>query len=99
MKKLFCIATAIAVSAAPVMAQTWSSNAPNIGPVNQPEGVMIHPYPASANYCPTGLQPVTIGGVVCCGTPTTSETYYNRAGTSKRRAYSSSCPAGVKGCN
>ena len=27
-------------------------------------------YPSKANYCPAGLQPVVIGGVVCCGTPT-----------------------------
>ena len=24
----------------------------------------------SANYCPAGLQPVVVGGVVCCGAPT-----------------------------
>ncbi|MEP2534022.1 hypothetical protein [Shimia sp.] len=97
MKKFYILAAALALTAAPAVAQTWSSNAPQIGPVNQPEGVLIHPYPASANYCPYGLQPVTMNGVVCCGTPTTSETYYNRAG-GKRRVSTSSCPPGVKGC-
>lgn len=31
--------------------------------------VAIWAYPAKVNYCPSGLQPVVIGGVVCCGTP------------------------------
>jgi len=30
---------------------------------------LIYAYP-TANYCPQGLQPVTIGGVICCGVPT-----------------------------
>lgn len=29
----------------------------------------VYAYP-TANYCPAGLQPVMIGGVICCGTPT-----------------------------
>ena len=98
MKYFSSLAAVLALAAAPAVAQTWSSNAPKIGPVNQPEGMMIQPYPASANYCPNGLQPVTMGGVICCGTPNTSETYYNRGG-GKRRSYSSSCPEGVKGCS
>ncbi|PSL21795.1 hypothetical protein [Shimia abyssi] len=99
MKKLSYIAAALALSAMPAMAQQWSSNAPNIGPVNQPEGVLIQPYPASANYCPAGLQPVTIGGVICCGQPNTTEPFYNRAGGKRHHYRSSSCPAGVKGCS
>lgn len=99
MKRFFALAVvATMATAAPAMAQTWSSNAPNIGPVNKPEGLMVHPYPASANYCPQGLQPITMGGVICCGEPTTSETYYNRAG-GKRHGQSMSCPAGQKGCS
>ncbi|WP_226782516.1 hypothetical protein [Oceaniglobus trochenteri] len=34
----------------------------------------IYAYP-TANYCPAGLQPVTIGGVICCGTPTRHQSY------------------------
>ncbi len=30
----------------------------------------IHAYPSKHNYCPSGLQPVVVGGVICCGTPT-----------------------------
>ena len=32
--------------------------------------IAIWAYPAKHNYCPAGLQPVMIGGAVCCGTPT-----------------------------
>ncbi|TCL08974.1 hypothetical protein BXY66_1015 [Shimia isoporae] len=99
MKRFIVLAVATTlVTAAPAVAQTWSSNAPVIGPVNKPEGLLIHPYPASANHCPQGLQPVTMGGVICCGEPTTSETYYNRAGGSSH-GKSMSCPAGQKGCS
>ena len=34
-----------------------------------------YPYAGVANYCPAGLQPVVVGGVICCGTPTTTTTY------------------------
>ena len=98
MKRIYSLAAALALAAAPATAQTWSSNAPKIGPVNQPEGMLIHPYPSKANYCPSGLQPITMGGVICCGTPNTGEAYYNRAG-GVRRSHSSSCPEGVMGCS
>ncbi len=101
MKRLIVLAVAAVMAAGtPALAQTWSSNAPNIGPVNKPEGMMVHPFPANANHCPQGLQPVTMGGVICCGTPTTNETYYNRAGGKSRHVHRSmSCPAGSKGCS
>ncbi len=99
MTRISLIATAVTLSlAAPSAAQTWSSNAPVIGPVNQPEGLLMHPYPAAENHCPNGLQPVTMGGVICCGTPNTGETYYN-AGSSRKRSYGMSCPPGSKGCS
>ena len=99
MTRISLIAAAVTLSvAAPVAAQTWSSNAPVIGPVNQPEGVLMHPYPAAANYCPSGLQPVTMGGVICCGNPATGEVYYN-AGGSRKRSHGMSCPPGTKGCS
>lgn len=46
-------------------------------------GMLIHPYKA-ANYCPAGLQPITIGGVICCGTPNTTAHYIDRAGGRKK---------------
>ncbi len=30
----------------------------------------IYAYPSKHNYCPAGLQPVVVGGVICCGAPT-----------------------------
>ena len=38
----------------------------------------IYAYPSSANYCPAGLQPITISGVICCGTPNTSTSYQHQ---------------------
>lgn len=36
--------------------------------------VSIHPY-NGPNYCPVGLQPVVINGVICCGTPNSNMSY------------------------
>ncbi len=45
-------------------------------------------YPA-ANYCPTGLQPIQVGGVICCGVPNQAGTYndYMRHPVAQRRSY------------
>ena len=29
----------------------------------------MYAYHGVGNYCPAGLQPVTMGGVICCGVP------------------------------
>ena len=58
------------------------------------------------NYCPSGLQPVVVGGVICCGTPNRSISYQqaNAHPVHKakkryvRRVSSSYCPEGAKGC-
>lgn len=62
-----------------------------------------------ANYCPTGLQPVTISGVICCGKPNQHISYTQAlAHPVKKRhlrkhkpVYSARahCPAGTKGCS
>ena len=39
------------------------------------EGPTLYAYPTNANYCPAGLQPVVLGGVICCGQPNTSMSY------------------------
>lgn len=70
----------------------------------------IYPYASSANYCPAGLQPVTISGVICCGTPNTQMSYqsvmahpvarkkhHHKAHRVTHRA-ASHCPVGTKGC-
>jgi hypothetical protein len=38
-------------------------------------GPPLYPYATSANYCPPGLQPVTINGAICCGVPNQHLTY------------------------
>lgn len=55
----------IVCAAAPALA--WSEQ-----PYTQPASneMAIWAYPAKANYCPAGLQPVVVGGVICCGQPT-----------------------------
>ena len=69
----------------------------------------IYSYPqATANYCPAGLQPIVMGGVICCGTPNRgsySDMMRHPAPVRKvkkhytPRHYVDNCPAGVKGCN
>lgn len=93
MKKLISILAVAASTAAPAIAQTWSSNAPNIGPVSQPEGILIQAYPVSVNYCQTGYQPVVVGGVICCGIPNAQHS------APVYRPAPASCPAGTKGCS
>ena len=67
----------------------------------------IHPYAATENHCPAGLQPVTISGVICCGTPTTHVSYQQMMRhpvpkkTVQKVRYSARahCAEGVKGCD
>ncbi|MFK7874694.1 MAG: hypothetical protein AB8B71_02785 [Paracoccaceae bacterium] len=62
----------------------------------------IYPYHAKHNYCPAGLQPVTVGGVICCGTPNQHVSYnamLRHGATKKRRSRAADCPIGQKGCN
>ncbi|WP_205965339.1 hypothetical protein [Pseudooceanicola onchidii] len=48
----------------------------------------LFPYPAKANYCPEGLQPIQMGGVICCGVPNQSVTYSQyQAHPAPRRVY------------
>ena len=66
----------------------------------------LYPYHAKANYCPGGLQPIVMGGVVCCGQPNQSITYaqMQRHPVAKRKVARSGsrgrlvCPIGEKGC-
>ncbi|MEM6305175.1 MAG: hypothetical protein AAF744_10660 [Pseudomonadota bacterium] len=61
------------------------------------------------NFCPAGLQPVTMGGVICCGTPNQSVSYahYMMHPTKKkvRRKHVArfsarpGCTPGTKGCH
>lgn len=69
-------------------------------------GPKVYPYKAAHNFCPAGLQPVTISGTICCGVPTTDTSYQHalmNAAPKKKvhrvRAQSPSCPVGAKGCS
>ncbi len=70
----------------------------------------IYPYPTGADYCPAGLQPITIQGVICCGTPNQTMTYQQvkahpvqrktrKVHYQKPRVVSYSCIPGEKGCS
>lgn len=63
MKTIFAVAlTGAVMIAAPAMA--WEDSQP------ASDEIAIWAYPSKDNYCPAGLQPVVIGGVICCGNPT-----------------------------
>ena len=66
------------------------------------EGVTLYPYPTSANYCPAGLQPVVLGGVICCGQPNTHMSYKEVMRHPVRKVHyqpkSFVCEEGEKGC-
>ncbi|WP_425072963.1 hypothetical protein [Sagittula sp. S175] len=64
---------------------------------NNPNSNMLqHAYNAP-NYCPAGLQPVLVGGVVCCGNANAGA-YVDRPGKVARRpAPRAYAPVGVKG--
>lgn len=67
----------------------------------------IYPYASAVNYCPAGLQPITIDGTICCGTPNQNISYQaakaqpagKKAVRQKvRRVAKVYCPEGMKGC-
>ncbi len=71
------------------------------------DGPRTYAVHSNANYCPAGLQPITISGVICCGTPNQSVSYNQmlaHAAPRKhtpRKVYSNAradCPVGTKGC-
>ena len=70
----------------------------------------VYRVPTTANYCPKGLQPVTLDGSISCGQPTARHSYpqvMKHPGVKRRsaapRVYERSarprCLAGVKGCS
>ena len=70
-------------------------------------GPKIYAYKSHANYCPAGLQPVTIDGTICCGRPNQTQTYQQvmAHGVAKKRHVTrvravrrANCPVGTKGC-
>lgn len=53
------------------------------------DGPRVYAYPAE-NFCPAGLQPVTISGAICCGVPNQTVSYSSMKATpapKKKRVY------------
>ena len=63
--KLTAYAGAFALGATQAMA--WGDMYMGDGTHN-PNSMPVQPY-HGPNYCPSGLQPVVLSGVVCCGSP------------------------------
>lgn len=64
----------------------------------------VYAYSTSANYCPNGLQPITLNGVICCGQPNQAMSYQQAMAhpVTRQRArpapVQQDCPIGQKGC-
>lgn len=65
------------------------------------DGTRYYPMPTNANYCPAGLQPVSIDGTTSCGRPNTNVSWYYMKRHPVQRAHYSRyyCPEGTKGCS
>ena len=65
----------------------------------------IYPVHTNGNYCPAGLQPVTMDGTICCGRPSQEHSYQSvmshpvRKKVHRVRHAAADCPIGTKGCN
>ncbi len=73
----------------------------------------VYSYKSGANYCPAGLEPVSIAGEVSCGRPNQQKTYQQmlvhptprtaRGPAAKPKTYhrvpQSPCQVGMKGCS
>lgn len=66
----------------------------------------IYPYHTSHNFCPAGLQPVTIDGTICCGDPNQTMSYQammshpvKKKKHHRVKASVVDCPIGTKGCS
>ncbi|MEM7520509.1 MAG: hypothetical protein AAF307_05675 [Pseudomonadota bacterium] len=75
---------------------------------------MIYPHHSKQNFCPAGLQPVTISGVISCGNPNKAVSYQqmlrhpkparvHKPARAKKKTYHRSahptCTPGLKGCS
>jgi hypothetical protein len=86
MRILVTCAAALAISASGSAALAWGDMYMGDGTNDPNSNMLIHAYPA-ANYCPQGLQPVSVGGVICCGTPNAGA-YVDRPGKARHHAVS-----------
>lgn len=107
------VGSAAMLLAGPAMAQQQVIviiSTPNYAPAYMAPAardVGIRRYASHENYCPAGLQPVTIDGSISCGAPNRYQSYQQamrhpvqHVRQNKARHYSArpNCPVGAKGC-
>ena len=78
MRTIGTLAAAFALPVTGGAALAWGDMYMGDGTHNPNSNMLIHAYPA-ADHCPQGLQPVMVGGVICCGTPNAGA-YIDRPG-------------------
>lgn len=66
--------TAAAALSLALSSQAFAWGDMYMGNSTSSQTVSIHPY-HGPNYCPIGLQPVVVNGVICCGTPNSNVSY------------------------
>lgn len=77
-----------------------------MGAVSSMAQPKIYAYHSSHNFCPAGLQPVTMNGEICCGRPNQGISYQQVMShpvakakkTYVRHVRKADCPVGTKGC-
>lgn len=97
MRHFGTLAAAAALTMTGSAALAWGDMYMGDGTHNPNSNVLVHSY-SGANYCPEGLQPVMVGGVICCGTPNAGA-YIDRPGKVMRRSHKPAAyaPVGEKG--
>jgi hypothetical protein len=93
----------------PALALATAFGLTALAPQTATAEVKIYPYASHENHCPAGLRPVTINGVICCGTPNTHMSYQSAMAhpvapkkhhrvVHRTHKPSQSCRIGTKGC-
>lgn len=93
--RTFAITAALTSSGSAAFA--WGDMYMGDGTNNPNSNTLVHSYSAP-NFCPAGLQPVTMGGVICCGEPNAGA-YVDHGSVKRRRASTprTYAPVGEKG--
>ena len=81
MRTIRLIAAAAALTVSGSAAFAWGDMYMGDGTHDPNSNMLIHSYDAP-NHCPSGLQPVMVGGVICCGTPNAGA-YVDRPGKAR----------------
>ncbi|MCT4607755.1 MAG: hypothetical protein N4A70_00955 [Pelagimonas sp.] len=91
MRLILKMAAVAALSVSGTAAFAWGDMYMGDATNNPNSNMMVHSY-GGENYCPAGLQPVYVGGMICCGTPNAGP-YINRSGGHKKVKRKMSRPA------